>query len=190
MGVPVDSSFISSVAVDPSDASIAYATVATFGGPHVYRSTNGGLNWDPIDGTGGDTIPDVPAHWIAIRPGKSNQLFVGTEIGVFESDDTGATWHPAGVGLPTTVCESLQFQDPDTLVVFTHGRGSFVTDLPADPCSEADLAEPFGILDLADITAFVSAFLAGDASADLNDDGVFDLSDIVAFVTAFNAGCP
>jgi hypothetical protein len=58
-------------------------------------------------------------------------------------------------------------------------------------CNEADLAEPFGILDLADITAFIGAFVAQQPLADLAEPfGIFDLSDISAFVTAFTAGCP
>ncbi len=65
------------------------------------------------------------------------------------------------------------------------------TNLVGGPCSPADLAEPEGILDLSDITAFASAFLVQDAAADLVEPfGVFDLSDITAFVTAFTAGCP
>ena len=58
-----------------------------------------------------------------------------------------------------------------------------------NPCP-ADLAEPFGLLDLADITAFATGFLAMGPVADLVADGLFDLSDINAFVTAFTAGCP
>ena len=154
-GLPVESGYISSVTPDPADGDVVYATCSTFGQPHVYRSADGGLNWTPIDGAGVDSIPDVPAHWIVVRPGNSDQLFVGTEIGVFESADAGATWRPAGVDLPTTVCEALEFQDEDTLVVFTHGRGTFVTDL-IGPCNDADLGEPYGTLDLADIVAFVS----------------------------------
>lgn len=60
-------------------------------------------------------------------------------------------------------------------------------------CNPADLVEPFGILDLADITAFVVAFTSvpQDPIADLAPPfGVFDLADISAFVTAFLAGCP
>jgi hypothetical protein len=58
------------------------------------------------------------------------------------------------------------------------------------PCGDADLAEPFGVLDLADINAFVAGFTAQNADADLNDDGLWDLADINAFVGAFTAGCP
>ena len=59
------------------------------------------------------------------------------------------------------------------------------------PCNAADLAEPFGILDLADILAFVTAFGAEDPIADFAPPfGVFDLADILGFVTAFQDGCP
>jgi hypothetical protein len=54
----------------------------------------------------------------------------------------------------------------------------------------ADLAEPYDVLDLNDISAFVSGFTSGDPVADLNGDGVFDLGDISEFVDAFVGGCP
>lgn len=58
-------------------------------------------------------------------------------------------------------------------------------------CNPADLAAPFGTLDLADIAAFVTAFVAGTSQADLAEPcGVYDLADISAFVTPFGAGCP
>jgi hypothetical protein len=63
--------------------------------------------------------------------------------------------------------------------------------LTVAPDCAADLAEPFGLLDLADITAFVAAFAAQDLAADLAEPfGLLDLSDVVAFVTSFTAGCP
>jgi hypothetical protein len=58
------------------------------------------------------------------------------------------------------------------------------------PCNEADLATPFGLLDLSDVTTFIAAFVAEDPIADLNGDGLFDLSDVNRFVGAFVAGCP
>lgn len=54
----------------------------------------------------------------------------------------------------------------------------------------ADLAEPLGVLDLADIQAFVNAFTGSEPLADTNGDGVWDLADIQGFVVAFTAGCP
>jgi len=56
-------------------------------------------------------------------------------------------------------------------------------------CSPADLAEPFGFHDGSDIAAFVGAFLARDAVADMNADGVADLADIEGFIGHFLGGC-
>jgi hypothetical protein len=58
-------------------------------------------------------------------------------------------------------------------------------------CNLADLAEPFGVLDLADITTFIAAFTTANPVADIAPPfGVFDLADITAFVSEFTAGCP
>lgn len=57
------------------------------------------------------------------------------------------------------------------------------------PCP-ADLAPPYGILDLQDINAFVAGFLGHTSNADLDGNGIFDLVDINLFVSSFLAGCP
>ena len=62
--------------------------------------------------------------------------------------------------------------------------------LVASPCP-ADLAAPFGVLDLADISAFITGFSSQDPAVDLAEPfGTWDLQDISAFVTSFSAGCP
>ena len=59
------------------------------------------------------------------------------------------------------------------------------------PCNGADVAPPFGVLDLNDLNAFVAAFLNNDPLADLAAPfGVLDLADLNSFVTQFLAGCP
>ncbi|MBZ0173028.1 MAG: hypothetical protein K8E66_11645, partial [Phycisphaerales bacterium] len=58
-------------------------------------------------------------------------------------------------------------------------------------CNAADIAEPFGILDLNDINAFIAGFLAQDPVADVAAPfGVFDLQDIALFTSEFVSGCP
>jgi 1,4-alpha-glucan branching enzyme len=57
-------------------------------------------------------------------------------------------------------------------------------------CNPADLAEPFGTLDLSDVTGFVQAFSMQQSAADLDGNGIWDLADTLAFVDAFGAGCP
>lgn len=56
------------------------------------------------------------------------------------------------------------------------------------PCA-ADLAPPYGVLDLSDISTFVQGFMTQNPIADLSGEGVFDLQDISMFVTAFTGGC-
>ncbi len=58
-------------------------------------------------------------------------------------------------------------------------------------CNAADIAAQFGVLDLQDVQAFISGFLAQDPIADIAPPfGVFDLSDLQLFVSEFLAGCP
>ena len=57
-------------------------------------------------------------------------------------------------------------------------------------CCPADLAEPFGLLDLADVNAFVTGFTTQQPIADLDNNGLYDLADVNLFVTAFTTGCP
>ena len=52
----------------------------------------------------------------------------------------------------------------------------------------ADLAPPIGVLDVADLSAFVGAFVSQADPADLTEDGVIDLADIVAFIGYFTVG--
>jgi len=59
------------------------------------------------------------------------------------------------------------------------------------PCSDADFAEPYGALNFFDISAYITAFNAGDDVADLAAPfGALNFFDISAYITLFNAGCP
>lgn len=88
----------------------------------------------------------------------------------------------AGVFSGTLVIES---NDPDSPVLTV----SLTGEVAGAACA-ADLAEPFGVLDLADINAFTQGFLNNDPIADIATPfGVFDLNDINLFVELFVAGC-
>jgi photosystem II stability/assembly factor-like uncharacterized protein len=129
-GLPLG--YVSSVAVDPTDADTAYATYSTFGIDHVFRTTDGGTTWVSIDGVAETGIPDIPVHWLAIKPDNSQNLYAGTEIGVFVSENGGGDWAPANIGFPRTVVETLEFPTPTRIVAYTHGRGAFLADLGED----------------------------------------------------------
>lgn len=165
-GLPTDAAYISSVAVDPTDPLTAYMTTSTFNVDHVYKTTDGGQNWTPIDGIAQESIPDIPVHWIAVRPCDPQTLYVGTEVGVFVSEDQGGSWNPANLGFPMTVVETLAFQNDDRLVAFTHGRGAFLAQL--EPCGTVKCpgdvtttgggapGVPDGVTNIADLLYYVN----------------------------------
>jgi hypothetical protein len=68
--------------------------------------------------------------------------------------------------------------------------GRHTVSPPTTGCGPADLSGD-GILDLADIQLMLGAFIAQDDAADLAEPfGVWDLADLRAFIVAFVAGCP
>jgi hypothetical protein len=121
---------ISWLEFDPTNPDIVYATVSTFnnasGEGHVFRSIDGGANWERRDGSGETGIPDIPAHSVAIDPTRPEHIYVGTDLGIFVSTDAGATWAKEDSGFVNTVVESMTIvreNGASTLTAFTHGRG-------------------------------------------------------------------
>jgi photosystem II stability/assembly factor-like uncharacterized protein len=123
------SGFVTSLAVDPADASVAYATYGGFGGQHVWRSADGGAHWQPLDGEGNDAVPDVPVHCLLVDPDRRERLFLGTDLGVLVSTDFGASWAVEDTGFATVVTEALSLtrdeENRPVLFAFTHGRGAW-----------------------------------------------------------------
>ena len=77
------SGWVTSVAFDPQDVSTMYVTYGSFGGSHLYRSSDGGASWRPLDGSRDLNLPDIPAHSIVVDPDVRSRLYLGTDAGVF-----------------------------------------------------------------------------------------------------------
>ena len=111
---------VNNVEIDPKNAGIAYAALASTTGPNLYKSTDGGFNWFPSS-TG---LPPFAAQVIRVDPTDSTDVFCGTDVGVFRSTDSGATWTRFGTGLPASSVHDLQILDDGSMLrVATHGRG-------------------------------------------------------------------
>jgi len=68
-------------------------------------------------------------------------------------------------------------------------EAAFILDL-RPPCT-ADLAEPFGSLNVFDILEYIARYNLQDPSADLAEPyGAFNIFDILAYMDSYNAGCP
>lgn len=59
-------------------------------GPGIYRSTDGGANFDLISGTNG--LPAGSVFDLVGDPGNANRFYAGLVAGIFRSDDGGLNW--------------------------------------------------------------------------------------------------
>jgi hypothetical protein len=131
------SGFISSLAFDPADKNVTYATTSSFGVPHVWRRAGGGAPWARIDGTGANRLPDIPAHCVVVDPENTQRLYVGTDLGVFVTTDGGANWAVENTGFANVVVESLSIvtaNGENWLYAFSHGRGVWRVRLGESGC--------------------------------------------------------
>ncbi len=138
----------------------------------IQISNNGGSSWVLLEEVG-PTGPEVSGGWVEKSFRIADFVTPTDQVRVrfIASDDIGTV---VEAGVDAVRVESLSCEDPTS-----------------DGCNAADLAEPFNVLDLGDINAFVAGFTSQDPVADLAAPfGVFDLGDINAFVAAFTGGCP
>ncbi|MEO5989133.1 MAG: hypothetical protein ABIU54_04200, partial [Candidatus Eisenbacteria bacterium] len=100
-GMPT-TKYIGRIAIDPTNSNVAYVCFGGFNvaaGQHVWKTTNlmsGTPTW-VASGTG---LADVPVNAFAIDPAQPLRLFAGTDVGVYQSNDGGATWAPWTTGMP------------------------------------------------------------------------------------------
>ena len=134
---------VSSVAIDPSDAtgSTAYVTVMGFtGGPgHIWKTTNAGNTWTDFTAN----LPDSPVNAVVVDPAQP-QLYVGTDVGVFASSTATANWielgpaaAPAQTGfLPNVAVTALGIfysGGEELLRASTYGRGMWQFAIAVTP---------------------------------------------------------
>jgi len=123
------SGWVTSLAFDPLDDNVLYASYGNFGGAHVLRSLDNGETWRNLDGSGPTGLPDIPVHSIVVDPDDRQRIYLGTDLGVMVSIDGGETWmsEETGFGAAVTMWLSL-IRTPagqKQLFAFTHGRGAW-----------------------------------------------------------------
>jgi photosystem II stability/assembly factor-like uncharacterized protein len=87
----------STLVIDPTAPSTLYTgTGFSFGGPSVYKSTDGGAHWAPAS----SRLPPSDVVALAIAPSQSLILYVGeTFEGMFKSSDGAGSWTRVNNGL-------------------------------------------------------------------------------------------
>ena len=128
--------YVGRAAIDPTNTNVAYVALNGFGlpaGQHIWKTTNftTSSTWVPA----GNGIPDVPVNAFVIDPQNTQNLYAGTDIGVFRSIDGGANWTPFSDNLPRVAVFGMELQPVHRILkIATHGRGIWEYNLnPTTP---------------------------------------------------------
>lgn len=125
---------VTDIRVSPSNPKKVYITVSGTGGAHVYRCddvTRRPAVWSSMS----NGLPDIYTNAIelihrsnesAAEAAVDREMFVGTDVGVFYTDDGGRNWYNATrtMGLPNVDVRSMTYyKDSGYLHIATYGRG-------------------------------------------------------------------
>jgi photosystem II stability/assembly factor-like uncharacterized protein len=129
IGVP-SMSLVEDIIASHHDADTAYAVFDNHKRgdfkPYVFRSRDRGRSWKNITG---DLPERGTAHTIIEDHVDPDLLFVGTEFGLFVTQDGGLNWTELKGGFPTIAVRDLEIQRRESdLVVATFGRGIYILD--------------------------------------------------------------
>ncbi|HEY2799449.1 MAG TPA: hypothetical protein VGI85_02560 [Chthoniobacterales bacterium] len=128
----IPNTYVGRAVIDPNNVSTAYVTLCAYGVPNIWKSTTintGGPTWTAAN----HGLPQTPVSAFAVDPNNSNNLYAGTDIGVYASTDAGASWRPLGTGLPALPVFDLAVAPGNVLRIATHGRGMWQIALGAGP---------------------------------------------------------
>jgi hypothetical protein len=135
------------IALDPSVSAanlpVGYAAIGGFNANtpttpgHVFQvactADCGSFTW--ADKTG--DLPDIPVDSIIINPNQPQQVFAGTDWGVYFTDDVtvaSPTWQRFENGLPHAMVWDMQIdRGGTTLSVWTRSRGAYAFPLAGAP---------------------------------------------------------
>ncbi len=127
--LPLDTAALTAIAIKANDPLTVWVTLTGYtAGRKVYKTINGGTSWTNISGN----LPNVPVDCIIYDyTSSSDRIFVGTDIGVFYTDNTLAgVWTDFNAGLPDVLVYSLDIQSTaGVLRAGTFGRGLWETSL-------------------------------------------------------------
>jgi photosystem II stability/assembly factor-like uncharacterized protein len=117
--------YITRVTPDPANPATVFVTFGGYVKGNVWRTTDHGATWRNV----GATLPEAPVRTVVVHPSNSKFVYIGTEVGVFASEDGGLTWSPTNEG-PTNCSVDELFWIGTRLVAATHGRGMFAISIP------------------------------------------------------------
>ena len=119
---------ITDVTVSNSNADRAWVTFSEYNNLYkVYETNDAGNSWINISE---NNLPDLPVNCIVYQGGANDDLYIGTDIGVYYKNNTMSDWIPFNDGLPNVIVKELEIHyDGETISAATFGRGVWESPL-------------------------------------------------------------
>ena len=109
------------ITIDQDDPSRVIVAFTGFSPDDVWETTDNGASWHSITGN----LPQAPVFDVKRHPQRANWLYAATSVGLFTSEDRGATWSTTNEGPANIRIRELFWIDANTLGAATYGRGMF-----------------------------------------------------------------
>lgn len=156
-GIPKNT-YVNQVLADLYDENTVYALFNNHKNgdfkPYVLKSTDMGMTWTAME----SDLPERGSVFAMRQDHKNKDLFfIGTEFGVFFTNNSGANWRQIKNGLPTIAVRDLEIQRRENDVVLaTFGRGFYVLDdySPLRDLSNANLEKDAHLFPIKDALVF------------------------------------
>ena len=115
------------IAIDRDNPNRVIVAVTGFVANNVWQTLDGGSTWTSITAN----LPSAPVFDVKIHPRKGQWLYAATSVGVFNSEDGGASWSTSNEGPANIRVRELFWLDDATLGAATYGRGMFKINVAA-----------------------------------------------------------
>lgn len=127
---PLPNRYIQRLVIDRQNSNTVFVGLGGFAADNLRKTTNGGTSFFDLTGVGVTGLPGAPVNGIAQHPVLLDHLYVGTDVGVFASEDGGITWSTSNEGpADVSVDEVVFLHNSTTLLLATHGRGLWTIDI-------------------------------------------------------------
>ncbi|MBK7632659.1 MAG: T9SS type A sorting domain-containing protein [Ignavibacteriales bacterium] len=118
---------VTRITSDPTNPATAYVTFSGYtASSKIFKTTNYGTSWTNVSGN----LPNIPTNCAVVNPANGNNLFVGTDLGVFSTTDGGSNWVQDVTGMANVPVLDLDYRASDNkLFAATHGRSMYSSTL-------------------------------------------------------------
>ncbi len=125
---------ISDITVSNVDPEKLWVTFSEYSAAHkIYESSDGGNSWNNITANG---IPNLPVNCVVYQNFSNEELYIGTDVGVYYKNNIMTDWIPYMTGLPNVIVNELEIHyGSGKIRAATFGRGVWESDLQTPPNS-------------------------------------------------------